>query len=187
MVRVIACDDGRIKKLGGGYTTVVCISWSSESGLEDISIAPVHIDGLDATSILAYLIKVISTRDPIDAIMLDSLTIAGFNIVSPDTLSKKRGSPVIIVYNYEPSVERLNRGLIASGLNLINIRMNILKIINNYVKINTRMGPLYILTWKTNINNAIKIIELSQVVDRMPAPLRFAHYIASAISRILSV
>lgn len=186
MVRVIACDDGRVEKLGGGRTLVACISWSKEWGVEDLGFLPVHIDGLDASSILSYLVSVLSPGEEVDAILLDSLTIAGFNIVSPDTLYRSRGSPVIIVYSYKPSYSRLSSGLETSQLPLLDVRKRILRLVDDAERINTPRGELYLLTWKISPSEAREIIVSCQDRDKRPVPLRMAHYISSALSRIIS-
>ncbi len=186
MVRVIACDDGRVEKLGGGRTLVTCISWSREGGVEDLGFLPVHVDGLDASSILSYLVSVLSPGEAVDAILLDSLTIAGFNIVSPDTLYRSRGTPVIIVYSYKPSYSRLSAGLEASQLPLLNVRRRILELVNSAERVDTLRGELYLLPWRISLSKARDIIISCQDRDKRPAPLRMAHYISSALSRIIS-
>lgn len=186
MVRVIACDDGRVEKLGGGTTLVTCISWSRGRGIEDLGFLPVHVDGLDASSILSYLVTVLSPGEKVDAILLDSLTIAGFNIVSPDTLYRSRGSPVIIVYSYKPSYSRLSSGLEASQLPLLDVRKRILRLVEDAEMVDTPRGELYLLAWKISPLEAREIVVSCQDRDKRPVPLRMAHYISSALSRIIS-
>lgn len=184
-MRVIACDDGRVEKLGGGVTLATCISWESGLGLVDLAFLPVHVDGLDATSILSYLARVVSPSVRVDAILLDSLTFAGFNIVSPATLYRARGAPVIVVYSYKPSYERLARGLEAGSLPHLNIRRRILELVDTAERITTPLGELYVISWGAGLKEAAMIIEGSQVRDRRPAPLRLAHYISSALSQVI--
>jgi len=185
VVRVIACDDGMIRKLGSGRVLVACIRWSTDYGLEDLEALPVSVDGLDATSIINYLIFILKFNYNIDAVFLDSITIGGFNIVSPETLFKTHNIPILIIYNYKPSYQRLSEGVKKSGLAYSEIRLNILKIVEKSVKINTRRGPLYVIAWKTPLDKAKALIEGTQYLDRKPVPLRMAHYIASALSRVL--
>ncbi|MCE4600636.1 MAG: DUF99 family protein [Desulfurococcales archaeon] len=182
---MIACDDGVVKKLGEGVTIATCLSWSSEDGLEDLAFLPVHVDGLDASAILSYLVTVVSPGRMADAILLDSLTIAGFNVVSPDTLYRARRVPVVVVYTYRPSYRRLSRGLEASGLPLRSVRSRILRLVDDYTRICTPLGELFIVAWRASIEDARRIVVEAQGRDRKPIPLRLAHYISSALSRII--
>lgn len=186
MVRVIACDDGRVEKLGMGTTLVTCLSWSRGEGVEDLGFLPVHVDGLDASSILSYLVQVISPERRVDAILLDSLTIAGFNIVSPDILYRSRRVPVIIVYSYPPSYYRLAKGLEASSLPQLWARLRVLRLVEGARRIDTPRGELHLVAWKTSVEEAKRIVSSCQDRDRKPVPLRLAHYISSALSLILS-
>ncbi len=185
MVRVIACDDGVVKKLGEGVTIIACLSWSNENGLEDLAFLPVRVDGLDASSILSYLVAVVSPGRSVDAILLDSLTIAGFNVVSPDTLYRTRKAPIVVVYTYRPSYRRLSRGLEASGLPLRSIRSRILRLVDNHTRIDTPLGELFVVVWRASIEDAQRVVVEAQGRDRKPIPLRLAHYISSALSRII--
>jgi Uncharacterized conserved protein len=105
---VVACDDGEVRKLGGGLTTVACVAYR---GLwpSDASLGIIRVDGLDATSVLSGMISLMAR--PPGAVLLDSITIGGFNVVSLPGLSRLTGMPAIVVYSYEPSFERLEAPL----------------------------------------------------------------------------
>ena len=187
VVRVIACDDGEVRKLGGGYTTAVCTRWSNEYGLEDLAAAPIPVDGSNATDILLNLINKIKYNHIIHAVLLDSITIAGFNYINITRLSTLSSLPVITVYTYKPQFDRLFKAMKIAGLDTNPDRINSLKIVNNVVHILTVKGDLYILMKGIDATLAQGILNQLQVFDRKPIPLRLAHYIASALSRILSL
>ncbi len=180
-MRVAACDDGEVRKLGAGYTIAACISWDSSAGVDGIAFSPIHVDGLDATGIVSFLA---ASLGRVEAVLLDSLTIGGFNVVSPATLHEATGAPVAVVYTYEPSLERLRRGLSSAGLPCSSVRERILRLVEARRRIQTPRGPLYIVTWPPG-TPLEGLVSRLVIYDRKPAPLRAAHYIASALSRLL--
>jgi len=182
---VLACDDGRVVKLGGGYTLLSCIHWERPYGLNDALTARVTVDGLDATSIASHLARILALRWDPEAILLDSIATAGFNLVSPATLYERTGVPVIVVYTYRPRTRRILEALEASSLPLRRVRERLLRLTGEVVPVETSRGRLYVIAWGTSIEYARSIIEYSQVYNRVPAPIRYAHYIASALSELL--
>jgi len=182
---VVGCDDGEIRKVGlQEYTTYACISMHSTAyGLHprDAALGLLRVDGLEASSVIAAAVRLLE-RSPA-AVILDSITIAGFNVVSPPTIYRLVGAPVIVVYSYKPSYSRLRRG----ALNLATFRVidRIIRIADHTVPLETRKGILYALLWGIEPPEALEIVEKFQVHSRIPEPVRVAHYIASAASRLL--
>jgi len=182
---VLACDDGRVVKLREGSTLMVCIHWERPLGLTDGLANRVRVDGLDATSIATHLTRILALRWDPEAILLDSIATAGFNLISPSMLHEASGLPVIVVYTYKPRTERIISALRASNLPYEEVRRRILELTRRVVRVETARGPLYILAWGISLEHALQIIEYSQVYDRVPAAIRYAHYIASALSELL--
>ena len=180
--RVIACDDGVVRKLGGGATLYLCTYWSG--GPRGFAALPIHIDGLDATSQACFMLKHLSANHgrP-DAILLDALTAAGFNIISPPSLSRCVGLPVIVVYKRMPRLGRIRRAVM--HLEDWTIRWRVLQVLEKTKRVDTSKGPLYILAWNTSIEEAGRLLESLQTVARMPEPLRFVNLFASTLSAIL--
>lgn len=177
-----ACDDGRVEKLGEGYTIMLCLSWSREDGILDITFLPIRIDGLDATSITLYLASSLSPKP--DVVLLDSITAGGFNIVSPASIHEYLRVPVVVVYTYKPSFRRVLEGLQHSNLPLKALRARVLRLLDRAKRLDTTKGTVYVITWPPGYDPR-DIILYTQVYDRKPAPLRAAHYISSALSRVL--
>ncbi len=179
----IACDDGRVRKLGKGYTTYACISYLPDLKPENVDIGLLKIDGLEASSIIAFSIKLLS-RNRRSVLLLDSLTIAGFNIISPATVYKLSDAPTIVVYTYEPSYKRLWNAF--RRLPLSSLRSKVLKIVDSATKISTPKGELWIVYWKLKLEEVKDIVTSLQRHSRVPEPLRVAHRIASEVSLLLT-
>ncbi|BAN89838.1 uncharacterized conserved protein [Aeropyrum camini SY1 = JCM 12091] len=182
----MGCDDGRVEKLGpeAGFTIVACISWDARLRTPvDGALGLVRVDGVDASSVLAGLVlKLGAAGKPV---LLDSLTIAGFNIVSPPALERLVGSPVLAVYNYRPSMERLVAGLRSSGLPLAGERMRVLSLVEGAVEAETPRGTVYLVAWGMEAPEAVRLAVETQVYGRKPEPVRIAHYTASEASEAL--
>ncbi|WP_460123659.1 endonuclease dU [Stetteria hydrogenophila] len=177
-----ACDDGRVHKLGGGYTTAACVCYD---GLDPVGVSMgiLRVDGLEASGVIAHL-AVSACRARPDAVLLDSVTIAGFNVVSPPALVKLTGASVIVAYTYKPAYERLAPAL-AHAPGPLGVRSRVLSIVDRAVRVDTPKGPLYLVTWGTTPERATALVSRLQIHARIPEPLRVAHMVASAASEAL--
>lgn len=184
MENVVACDDGFVEKLGEGYTVVACILWDGKP--VDLELNIVKVDGLEASATIAYALTKLKLRNNVElkALLLDSITIAGFNIASPPTITKLSGVPVIVAYKYKPSSARLEEAL-RKHFKDWELRMRVLKLVDRTTEISTRKGRLHILTWGVSLGEAIRIIENTQIHARTPEPLRIADMVAYEASKYI--
>lgn len=181
--KIIACDDGEVKKLGYGKTLVSCISYK-EVWPENIKIGFVHTDGLDATSILSYLVKSLANNEK-SVVLFDSITIAGFNVISLSGIQKLTGIPTIVIYNYKPSIKNLLNALRPHFKDSY-IRELAINQLKEAKKIETRKGILYIVNRGVNNDEALELINSYQFYSTIPEPLRMSHIISSHLSKIIN-
>ncbi|MEN2999128.1 MAG: DUF99 family protein [Acidilobaceae archaeon] len=177
MASVIACDDGRVRK-GAGYTVISCLLWNAGPQRARFSLA--RIDGLEASSLVSALALRLGRAE---ALLLDSLTSAGFNPISPSTLERLTGLPTVVVYTYEPSSERL-RAAMEKHLPDWEVRLRVLREVDKARRVETRKGELYLYSWGMPLERAVALVESLQVHARVPEPLRLAHMLASDMSAI---
>ena len=180
---VVACDDGRVRKLGQGFTTYACISFTRDLRPLDVHIGLLKVDGLEASSIIATSSLMVSRGRPF-ALLLGSLTIAGFNVVSPATVMKLTGSPTLVVYTYRPSFERLRPAF--ERLPHRELRARILRVVDEARRVLTPRGELWVLAWGIGLDEARNLIVSLQEHSRVPEPIRVAHNVASEASLILN-
>ncbi len=184
---VVACDDGIVNKLEEGTTIVACTLYSKNLGPIRVGFLPVKIDGLDATGQILYLIRTLSGLYPdnkVEAVFFDSLTIAGFNIISPASIRKHLGLPVIVLYKRKPNIDKITDAVV-KYIRYPEIRLRVLRLLKNTVVLDTKQGKLYSILYGIDSKKALSIIEYYQLHSRIPEPLRFIDYFASSVSRLL--
>lgn len=177
----MACDDGEVRKLGAGATAVACVSYREVRPVA-ASIGLIRVDGLDATSVLSALISMVS--HPPGVVFLDSITIGGFNVVSLAGLTRLTGLPVIVVYTYRPSLERLKEPLVRHFKDW-ELRLRAIRPVESAYLARTSRGPLYIVSWGVDREEAVRLVEAYQLFTRVPEPIRVAHRLASEASRLI--
>ncbi len=177
-----ACDDGRVYKLGEGYTVAACVCYDGPRPV-GVKLGLIRVDGLEATGILAFL-AVAACRGRPGVVLLDSVTTAGFNVASPAGISALTGAPVVVVYKYRPSYERLAPAA-ARAPGPAWARLKALRVVDEAFEVETRRGRLYLIAWRLGRGEAARLVESLQAHARTPEPLRAAHLIASAASRAL--
>ncbi|MCE4603935.1 MAG: DUF99 family protein [Aeropyrum sp.] len=183
---LVACDDGKVEKLGwrSSKTVIACILWGIEAGLpKRAALAPATVDGLDATSVVSGLMLSLGAAG--SPLLLDSLTTAGFNVVSPLGVARLVDSPTIVVYTYKPSLDRLVSALQSAQLPFSEARIRLLSLVERVFEAETRKGRLYLLAWGLDREEAVELVESAQIHARKPEPLRIAHYTASEASEAL--
>lgn len=188
---LVACDDGVVKKLGrgSGRVIVACVSWSLDYGSpgapSSVLITTVETDGLDATSIVAAAAFELS--GPRNVLLLDSVTIGGFNIVSPEAYRLLTRGEVVIIYTRRPRLHRILAALEKSKSDLGGVKRRVIEaVVRRITKVKTARGHLYIYS-TIQLEEAVKLVTLTQAHARKPEPLRVAHYTASAASRVVVV
>lgn len=181
---VVACDDGYIDKVGEGSRTIVaCISWkgSKPGAPVDAKLSVIKVDSAGTTSIISWLSSSLAApRKPL--LLLDSITIAGFDVVSPTAFKKLTGGDLIAVYSREPRRKKLLEALEFSNAELKRAKERVLLWMLDTLKpIDTVRGRLYIASTLDH-ETAVRIVEELQGHARKPEPLRVAHYTASRTS-----
>ena len=185
MGEAIACDDGVVRKLGEGWTVAACVLWDRDRGPRRIAHLPIHVDGLDATGQLLFLIRHLASHaSDLEAVFFDSVTIGGFNVVSISSIHRVAGVPVIVVYKRKPRWGRIQRAL-TEHFPDYEIRLRIVGVVRTATPVNTREGVVYVVARGASREDARRLIESYQMGSRVPEPLRFAHLYASALSRLL--
>ncbi|MEM4647914.1 MAG: DUF99 family protein [Candidatus Pacearchaeota archaeon] len=178
-IRIIGIDDGYFEKFKSKYSKVVGVIFRGGEFIDGLISFDVEVDGDDATEKIANAINKSKHKGQIGIIMINGISLAGFNVIDIELLSKLTSLPVIIVSRKKP---RLN--LIKKTLKKINHEKKI-KLIEKAGKpkpfiINDK--KIYYQFFNIDEEKVREILKLTIKRGLMPEPLRVAHIIATGIT-----
>ncbi|HWQ66119.1 MAG TPA: DUF99 family protein [Methanospirillum sp.] len=154
----------------------------------------IHIDGFifgsitvggdDATEVIITMITKMERKD-ITAIILNGCVIAGYNIISPETISTKFGIPVICV-SYEQS-DGLE-GHIAHHFPGNYEKMKKYEDLGTRIEITLNTGySLFARGWGITDDEMIRAIRIFTLHGKIPEPIRVARLCARSIMQYTDV
>lgn len=176
-IRVIGIDDSPL--ISEDILVVGAIMRGGE-WLEGVVRTYVKKDGLDATDKIAEMISGTKHYGQIRAVMLNGITLAGFNVVDMDRLCERTGLPVIVVMRRLPDMESIKSAL--THLTEPEYRYDLMTRAGKAIEIKAGRGePIYIQIRGIREEDAIKVVKATAVHSRVPEPVRVAHLIATGI------
>lgn len=180
-IRVLGIDDGVFAPHTRGEVGVVGVVYRGGYWFDGIMRTEVTIDGMDATKKIAAMIKDSPHYDQLRVVVLDGVTVAGFNVVDIKELYKKVDRPVIAVTREEPNFEEIRRAL--ENLPEYKKRWEVIKNTGEMTKVRTRKDeePIYIQVAGISQKDAEEILKKTSTRSNIPEALRVAHIIASGL------
>ncbi len=109
-VRVMAVDDGPFK-FGDEASLLVGLVVRGKGYLEAVTSSTVSVDRLDATDAVAGLVEGSRQHTQLKAILLDGLTLGGFNVVDIEEVNRRTGVPVLTVVDKVPDLVAIEKAL----------------------------------------------------------------------------
>jgi endonuclease V-like protein UPF0215 family len=179
-IRVLGIDDGKFIPHTESNVIVVGVVFRGGSSIDGVMYTTVAIDGLDATEKLASMINVSPHRRQLRLVMLNGITLAGFNLVDIKKFHETTKLPVMALTRDKPDLESIYAAL--KHLPDIKERWRIVLEAGEIYEIINRSTKLYMETAGISFADAQKIIALTSSRSSLPEPLRVAHLIASGIS-----
>jgi endonuclease V-like protein UPF0215 family len=143
----------------------------------------VQVDGMDATEKLTRMIAQSPHYQQLRVIMLNGVTLAGFNVVDLAKLHKKTKLPVIAVTRDSPDFEDIRKAL--RNLPQMDARWNAIKKAGRIHEVCTREGEAPVFVHAVGISKRMteRIMMSTSTRSNIPEPLRVAHIIASGLRR----
>jgi endonuclease V-like protein UPF0215 family len=148
----------------------------SEHCLEGVLSGRVRRDGANATRVIGALVRGSRFHRHLQAVLLQGLTFAGFNVVDLDELHALLGLPVIVVARKAPDLAAIRRAL------LTRVRGGARK-----WRLVARAGPMEPLGGVYVQYRGMRRADVAAMLRRfarhgaLPEPLRTAHLIAGGI------
>jgi endonuclease V-like protein UPF0215 family len=144
--------------------------------LEGILSAKVRRDGANATRVLARMVSASRFAPQLQAVLLQGIAMAGFNVIDIAALHQRLGVPVIAVARRQPDMAAIRRAL------LTQVRGGQRK-----WALLERLGPMEAAAGVFVQRAGITLAETEALLKRLavnsalPEPLRTAHLIAGGI------
>lgn len=171
--RILGIDDSPFEKGSGASVLVVGVLMRGPV-VEGVLSTFVDSDGDDATDRISEMILRSRFSTEVRAVMLNSIMMAGFNVVDISELSRRTGVPVIAVMRRKPDMGKVGAAL--ANVCCTEEKMVRIKRAGNAI----RIGRVYAQFAGTDAKGAAGM--LSQY-EGVPEPVRLAHVIAGGIMK----
>jgi endonuclease V-like protein UPF0215 family len=174
---VIAFDDEPFPPEHRGDVRVVGAVYA-RLRLDGVLIGKVRRDGANAASRLAGMVSDSRFADHVQAVLLQGITLAGFNVVDVQDLHRRLGVPVVAVARSEPDYAAIRGAL------LTRVRGGRRKwaLIEPLVPMEP-WGSIFVQHVGLSLQEAGALVERLTCHGHIPEPLRAAHLIAGALGR----
>ena len=180
-IRVLGIDDGVFKPHSKDMVDVVGVVFRGGYWLDGFMHTKVQVDGMDATEKLAEMITHSPHYPQLRVIMLNGVTLAGFNIVDIKELYEKVKRPTIAVTRDKPNFKDIKKAL--QNLPETEKRWKAIDRAGKMIRVRTRerQDPIYVHVAGIPEETAERILKSTSTRSNIPEALRVAHIIASGL------
>lgn len=173
---VIGFDDAPFARSHRGDVTVIGAVYAG-ARLEGVLAGRVRRDGANSTRVLVELVRRSRFHAHVQAILLQGIAFAGFNVVDIHALNAALGVPVLVVARRRPDLAAIRRALLtrvpggARKWRLIE-----------------RAGPMeplagvFVQRAGLSVERAAELVRRLAANGKLPEPLRTAHLIAGGVT-----
>lgn len=173
---VVAFDDGPFDRQHRGDVALVGAVFALHR-LDGVLVGKVRRDGANATRAIAELLARSQFRDHVQAVLLQGIALAGFNVVDLDALAAATGVPVVVVARRAPDLAAIRRTLLGGRIPGGRRKWALVE----------RAGPMepagrvFIQRAGLSYEDAERMLASLTIHGVLPEPIRAAHLIAGAL------
>lgn len=172
---VVGFDDAPFAPAHRGDVLVVGAVYAG-SRLTGVMSGKVRRDGSNATRVLTRLVTGSRFAPQLQAVLLQGVALAGFNVVDLPRLHTATGLPVIAVSRRRPNLPTIRDAL----LKHVSGGPRKWRLIETLEPMRAAAG-LYVQAVGISVEDAERLIDAFAVNGRMPEPLRTAHLVAAGV------
>jgi len=172
---VIGFDDAPFDKHGRGSVLLVGAVYAGPRLVGVVS-GKVRRDGAGATQVMARLVSESKFAEQIQAVLLQGIAVAGFNVVDIHGLHAALGLPVIVVARHAPDMVAIRQALetrVRGGSRKW-------RLIEKAGAMEDAAG-LYVQRAGISMAQAEELVRRFAINGKIPEPLRTAHLIAGGV------
>lgn len=179
-IRIVGFDDAPFIPRTKGKVPVIGVVFRGGDFLDGVFKTEVAIDGMDASDTLIKIINRSKHKEQLRVIMLNGITIGGFNMINISKLYEKTGLSVIAINRKRPDLKKIRIAL--QNFDDFEDRWKCIEDAGKIHKMKIEKDKNIYFQFKGLKQNEVeKIIRLSCTRSLIPEPLRVAHLIASAL------
>ena len=181
-IRVLGVDDGKFVPHSKTQVPVVGIVFRGGYWLEGVMSTIIDVDGFNATERISKMITNSPHYKQLRVIMLNGITLGGFNVVDIKALNAQTGLPVIAVTDKRPNMADVKAAI--KNLSGNEERWTAVLNAGELFSVMTRddKRKIYVETAGISKFVAEQVLRLTSTRSKIPEPLRVAHLVASGIS-----
>jgi len=180
---VAGVDDGffppYFKDLPGSRTVLAAVSFRDRYPLRAV-LEPISVDGADGTE---ACMRAVERLGRVDFVMLDSVVVAGFNIIDPWVVSDSLGTPVIVFFRHPLNLAKI-RAALEKHFSDAQVRYAVIERAFRLSRpIPSPWGVKHILPVGTDFAVAADVVKYYQITSPIPLPIYAADAVASGVTR----
>ncbi len=169
--RILGIDDAAFS-FQDSETELVGVVYRGTEFIEDIRTRGIEVDGEDATGAVIELHNSMKNPRQIKAVLVDGISLAGFNIVDIHAVAEELEKPVIAVTSNRPDRQSFRETMERTGN-----QDGRFEKFDDPERIELEDGTAYIQYSGTGVEEAREIIRSSIIHGLTPEPVRVAHLI----------
>jgi endonuclease V-like protein UPF0215 family len=178
-IRILGVDDGPFTKKDKEVIVIGVIFRGGEF-IDGLLRTYVSVDGLDATEKLSEMINSSKHKQQLKVIMLDGITLGGFNIIDIKKLYSETKIPVIVINRKIPDLKSIKTAL-EKNFEDFEKRWKMILNAGKIKELKLEKFSIYYQNLGLEDEETEEIILLSTKHAQIPEPLRVAHLIATGI------
>ncbi|MDX1654540.1 MAG: DUF99 family protein, partial [Candidatus Competibacteraceae bacterium] len=177
LANLIGFDDAPFPRSHRGDVTVIGAVFAAQR-LEGVLRGRVRRDGANATRVLTEMVEASRFDGHIQAVLLQGIALAGFNVVDIHVLHQRLARPVLVVARRQPDIAAIRRALLerVSGGRR---KWALIQAAGPMEPV----GEVWVQRAGLSLAQAGELIGRSALHSHIPEPLRCAHLIAGGITR----
>ncbi len=179
-LRVIAIDDGPFQRRQRS-AVVAAVGMTVPGSVDGILATRVRVDGTDATDRIVELLRRSPHLAGSRAILVDGISVAGFNVLDLDRISRALGRPVVSITRQSPDLSSIRQAIRKYFPRDARRRI---RLVERHPPAETLIGvhARWIAAVGANRAEARRLVERTTLVGAWPEPLRVARLVARAIA-----
>lgn len=173
---VIGFDDGPFSREHRGDVPLVGVV-CARTRVDGVVMGKVRRDGANATSAIASLLLGSPFDGHVQAVLLQGIAVAGFNVVDIHALAHEVARPVVVVARRAPDLPSIRRALFAR----VPGAARKWRLIERAGPME-RVGAVFVQRAGISVDHVRDLLAATRLHGHLPEALRVAHLIAGAVA-----